>query len=268
MIGIYKIINKINNKCYIGKSENIENRFKHHLVDLRKGNHYNNHLQKSYNKYGEDNFIFDILEECNLNELDTKEIYWIKYYRDNNFDLYNICDGGEGGRMPDYIVEANKEKISKANKGKDYTRHLGKENGMYGKHHSEETKLKIISKLDNKGKNNPMYGKRHSIETRKKISQSHKKLDYSIIYNKEIRKKMSISAINRCKDPKIYAQLCANLKKKAKYSKEFTIEIQNKFKQGRSVRSLSKEYELPYESTRQLVVRNIQEYYKNQEVNV
>ena len=265
MIGIYKIVNNINQKCYIGKSENIENRFKHHLNDLRKGCHYNKHLQRSFDRYGENNFTFELIEECSLNQLNDREIFWIAFYK-RKFNLYNICKGGEGGRMPDSIIALNKEKISKANKGKAYTKHLGKENGMYGKHHSIETLQKISLNRKGKclGKDNPNYGRPLSGLHKKHISEALKgKTD-----SEETKFKKSLAAKKRAQDSKIYTQLCKNLTKNIKYSKSFTIEVQNKFRQGRSVRSLSKEYGLPYESTRQLVIRNIKEYYKNQEVNV
>jgi group I intron endonuclease len=52
--GIYRIINKINDKFYIGSSDNIERRFSRHLLDLKKNKHDNQHLQNAWNKYGKE----------------------------------------------------------------------------------------------------------------------------------------------------------------------------------------------------------------------
>ena len=62
--GIYEIKNKINGKMYIGQSRNINKRRSYHLWKLRSNNHFNPLLQNSFNKYGEHNFEFIILEEC------------------------------------------------------------------------------------------------------------------------------------------------------------------------------------------------------------
>lgn len=63
-IGIYKIINQIDGKYYVGSSNNIEgNRWPYHKYHLRKGDHYNNHLQNAWNKYGESCFEFVIVNE-------------------------------------------------------------------------------------------------------------------------------------------------------------------------------------------------------------
>ena len=98
MTGIYKIENKINGKVYIGKSKNIKKRWTGHICELNKNYHHNIHLQSAWNKYGEDNFIFEVLEECTEDVLSEKEIYYIGLYNSTN-DLYgyNLAKGGEGG---------------------------------------------------------------------------------------------------------------------------------------------------------------------------
>ncbi len=64
--GIYCIRNSINNKCYVGQSKNVKKRFIHHKSMLRKNEHNNPYLQNSWNKYGEDNFTFEIYDVGNL----------------------------------------------------------------------------------------------------------------------------------------------------------------------------------------------------------
>ena len=95
--GIYKITNKINNKIYIGQSVNIEQRFYTHCSDaLNKQD--NNYFHNAIRKYGKENFYIDILEICSANELNEREIYWIKQYNSINKKIgYNSSIGGNSG---------------------------------------------------------------------------------------------------------------------------------------------------------------------------
>lgn len=97
--GIYCITNSKNNKKYIGQTYDLKFRWLHHRSDLRGNRHHNRHLQAAWNKYGEENFKFDELEYCPLEQLDEREIYWINYYKsqDQKFG-YNLADGGLGCR--------------------------------------------------------------------------------------------------------------------------------------------------------------------------
>lgn len=95
IIGIYCIENLKNNIKYIGLSRNIEQRWKQHKYKLKSGTHNNTYLQNAWNKYGEDNFHFYILEECSQEELNNKEQHWINYY-DTYYNGYNGTLGGEG----------------------------------------------------------------------------------------------------------------------------------------------------------------------------
>ena len=98
-IGIYKITNKKNSKAYIGQSENIEVRWKRHVQDSKNPNSvaYNRGICRALRLHGIENFNFEILEECGVNELDEKEIYWIAYY-DTYRHGYNDTLGGNGSR--------------------------------------------------------------------------------------------------------------------------------------------------------------------------
>ncbi|MCB5374038.1 GIY-YIG nuclease family protein [Amedibacillus dolichus] len=75
MIGIYKITNLTNGKFYIGQSVNIERRFMEHKTPK---SHGNDRLHKDIQELGIKNFRFEILEECNENDLKAKELYYIK----------------------------------------------------------------------------------------------------------------------------------------------------------------------------------------------
>lgn len=107
MIGIYKITNKINGKCYIGQSNNIERRWNDHKIpsswnDPNKSS-YNYPLYAAFRKYKLENFIFEVIEECNQEELNDKEIYWIQYYN-SYYDGYNQTIGGVGTPINDKPV--------------------------------------------------------------------------------------------------------------------------------------------------------------------
>ena len=109
MVGIYKIVNEENGKVYIGKSVDVDHRKACHEYDLRKGRHYNQHLQRAYNK-NPDAFSFKIICKCDEEELNDLEIYFIKKYDSCNPEKgYNIEFGGNG---PGRISKETREKMS------------------------------------------------------------------------------------------------------------------------------------------------------------
>lgn len=169
---VYKITNNINGKIYVGK---------HSTDNLNDGYMGSGKLIKlAYNKYGIENFTKQILQfaetEYDLNDL---EMFYIKDL-DARTKGYNLTDGGEGslGLEPwnkgkvgiikgKHHSEETKLKISKANKGKT----KGRTTWIKGKHHSEETKKKIS---ETKRGVKTWLGLHHSEETKKKISETKK----------------------------------------------------------------------------------------------
>ena len=101
MIGIYVIINNINNKKYIGQSVNIERRLKEHKRRAfnPNSNLYNCPLYTAIKKYKIENFSFLVLEECQKKDLNKREKYWINYYETNNSSFgYNLTKGGDSSK--------------------------------------------------------------------------------------------------------------------------------------------------------------------------
>ena len=189
--GIYRVTNKVNNKVYIGSSVSCYDRWKQHRSELNKNCHVNKYLQHSWNKYGSDNFIFEIIECCNKEVLKERETFWIEYYggieSDNN---YNLMDARRNS--PNYVT---RQKISNAHKGKKL---------------SEETK----KKLSEYNKNHPNYNFTHrerTDEERKKISAS---LKGNIPWNKGLTKE----------DPRV----AKNIQKLVEVGKNPSQEVKNK----------------------------------------
>lgn len=90
-IGIYEILNTINNKRYIGSSTSLYKRKWHHKKHLIVGDHCNPHLQAAWNKYGKDSFKFKTLIICDLKDLLFYENLIITEYKANQPDFgYNI----------------------------------------------------------------------------------------------------------------------------------------------------------------------------------
>ena len=89
--GIYAIRNLVNNKIYIGSSNNIRKRNGYHFSALRIGKHKNPHLQSAYLKYGENNLLFFILEFCETDKLEEREQFYIdRFDAANRLIGYNI----------------------------------------------------------------------------------------------------------------------------------------------------------------------------------
>lgn len=98
---IQKIVNDINNKVYIGKTErSIEERFKEHCLDKDKRRSEKRPLYSAMNKYGIEHFHIELVEEVEEN-LEEREIYWINYYNSYH-NGYNATLGGEGKSLQDY----------------------------------------------------------------------------------------------------------------------------------------------------------------------
>lgn len=108
MAFIYKIINQINGKVYIGKTTelDIQQRWKEHQRDSKKEQNKNRPFYRALNKYGIENFSIEQVEECDISVLEEREIYWINYYRSyvgwDDCRGYNATLGGDGKIYLDY----------------------------------------------------------------------------------------------------------------------------------------------------------------------
>jgi group I intron endonuclease len=112
--GIYLIKNNINNKVYVGSSVNIKNRWSVHRSLLTNNKHDSIKLQNSWNKYGSENFTFEILEFCDENIRQVEE-QWISYF-DSFYKGYNMV---EYTVTPSLGKSPNQETRSKQAKAKE-----------------------------------------------------------------------------------------------------------------------------------------------------
>jgi group I intron endonuclease len=96
---IYKSTNKITGKIYIGQTtKSLEKRIKGHIKESKIDK--NRPFLLSINKYGVDNFTFEVIDTTNnLDELNNKEIYWINFYNSVSPNGYNVTGGGQGKKM-------------------------------------------------------------------------------------------------------------------------------------------------------------------------
>ena len=127
--GIYKIENLINGKCYIGQSVNIEHRFQKH-----KCANDNFYIHNALKKYGIQNFIFSIVEECSPEQLNEKEKMYIQVYNSLMPNGYNMIEGGSNGvglnkRKKVYQYNLQGEKINSYNSAKEASEKTGLSHG-------------------------------------------------------------------------------------------------------------------------------------------
>ena len=186
--GIYLIRDLINNKVYVGQSKSCTTRWRNHLYGLKNKRHLNGYLQSVFNDHGVDCFQYEILEICEEELRGERERYWIEHYKSNDLNYgYNLQ---YGGRLNRNHSEETKEKQRQAKLGivfsDEHKRKIGLASrgntAMLGKHHSEETKLKMslacLGKKRSEETKQKMreanLGKKLSDEHRRKLSESHK----------------------------------------------------------------------------------------------
>ena len=152
--GVYTITNKINRKMYVGYSSYIQDRLCHHKADLRKNQHRNCHLQKSFNRNGEENFEFQILDEYPEELLVAMEHYWTTVLNTLHRDFgYNIEPTNPTSRYPkrsletrDKVREARKRQVITKEHREAVSKALKGRKGI-SRPTSEETKVKLSESL-------------------------------------------------------------------------------------------------------------------------
>jgi group I intron endonuclease len=138
--GIYKITSITNGKIYIGCASNVRTRINGHLYNLRKDKHNNSYLQRAWTKYGEENFIFEMIEKCDISDLHAREHYWVNELNSLNRSTgYNLKPTDPNGCS--IHSEATIEKLRQANKGKKPSQACIEAGKIYNA--SEECKINL-----------------------------------------------------------------------------------------------------------------------------
>jgi group I intron endonuclease len=194
---IYSLVDPETNIIrYIGKSDNLNRRLSEHIKKSKHSITHKNNWIVSLTKKGLSPII-EVIDIVPRHEWEFWEVFWIDQFKSWGFNLTNISNGGNGGDLGPIVrkkisdklkgrvnSEESKKKLSEYRLGKTYEELYGIEralevkskmsndrsgsnNNMYGKTHSDVTKMKIRLKNseNNKGENNPMYGKKHTKDT-------------------------------------------------------------------------------------------------------
>lgn len=189
--GIYKITSP-SGKVYIGQGVNIYKRY----LSYKNGHSKNQvRLYNSILKHGFDSHVFEVIEECDFEQLNIRERHWQDFYdvlskmglncvltpteelkyiaSTETREKWSKQRKGEGNHMfGKSHSEITKQKISDAHKGRE------------GKPHTEEYKQKLSK--ERAGEKHPMYGKKHTEETKQKMSSSRKGIKFSEEHKKNL----------------------------------------------------------------------------------
>lgn len=164
--GIYKITNIVTNDVYVGSAKNLYRRYRYHFYSLSINKHINKILQNSYNKYGKENFIFEVIIFCSLENLIKEE----QFYIDTLNSTFNICKTA-GNILGVKRSEETKEKIRK-----NHARHnLGKKfSDDVRKNMCEGQKKRLPPTEETKNKTrNSLLGKTFSDDRKNNLRISH-----------------------------------------------------------------------------------------------
>jgi group I intron endonuclease len=138
--GVYQIRNLTNNRRYIGSATDLKDRWRCHRRDANAQTHHSVVLQRAWNKYGADAFVFEVLLYCDPKDCLMYEQIAFDHYKPE----YNIC------KMAGSSLGAKWREESKQKR-------RGSGHPMYGKHHSQSarTSIGMASSLRHGGSDNP-----------------------------------------------------------------------------------------------------------------
>jgi len=203
--GIYMIKNIANNKKYIGSTINFKKRFIGHKWALKNNKHFNKHLQRSYNKYGANNFEFSILEICNKDMLEIRESAFIKYYNTMDFKYgYNLVDARTNTgykHTKETIDKIIKQKNTEESRKNMSLKMMGNKNGL-GRIVSDDIKQKLSNERKGVWKLGHKFQKGHIISEESRLKMRLAKLgkvsnNKGKIFSEESRLKMRLAKLGK-----------------------------------------------------------------------
>jgi group I intron endonuclease len=167
--GVYRILSNIDGKGYIGiTGRSFYERQWEHRYELKRQTHCNPYLQAAWNKNGEENFIFEILEVCPKELLKERELYWVEFYHTLERDFgYNI----EIPTDPPQHSKVTREKIGLSKIGKRRSLEVCKKISISRTGYRVPTEIKNKISFSTSGEKNHFYGKHHSEKSCEKIRE-------------------------------------------------------------------------------------------------
>ncbi len=210
---IYKSINIVNNKIYIGQTINFKKRLNEHKRNSlnKKSRSYNSYFCRALRKYGWDNFKWEIIyPNIPINQLHNMEKFTIGNYNSYNGHNYNSTIGGEG---------------------------------IFGYKHNEETIEKL--KINAAGKGNPMYGRHHSKYSTNLMS----KLKKNKLLTFQHKNRMSLSRIGHEYNAKLWKVIDPNggieiVKNLSKYCRNHCLDAGHMIKVSKGKAKHHKQYKV------------------------
>lgn len=178
--GIYQILNTANGKRYIGSAKSFHARFRKHKTSLQNGKHHAVKLQRAWNKYGPDAFVFSPILLCSAENLLAYEQICMDHFAAYHSGYNSTIKANS--KLGIKSSPETRQKISKAKKGKPLSDAHRKAIGIggTGKTHTAETKAKLSIAHTGKPKSSAQIekmrqanlGKTLPTETKQKISES------------------------------------------------------------------------------------------------
>lgn len=165
--GIYQIRNPLNDKVYIGSSIDMVRREKRHFDELLRKCHVNPKLQAAYNKYGIENFVFELVEECPIPDLLIREQHYLDQLDfESNYNIALVAGSPMRGRKHS---DETRSKLRAA-------RAKNPSSNMKGKKQTDDAKRRMS--INTSGEKNPMFGvpspmtgRNHSDDVKQKLSE-------------------------------------------------------------------------------------------------
>ena len=265
--GVYQIRNLINDKVYVGSSNNLYIRRSVHFNYLVQKKHINSYLQNAYNKYGEINFLFEVIEYCDEKSLLLVEQKWMNnkrsYERDKGYNISKVA-----GRNPwpkgKPRSEQTKEKLRKAFRGRVFSEEWKRKISENRKNikPSKETieKFKKIPKKKGEESNRAKFTWKQAREIRECYYNS------EVTYKQLAEKyRVSVSGIqnvikNRSFVEKEYIPINNHKDKNgsknpsAKLTEQKVLDIREKYSQGDTINDLATIYCVSYACVRNIVL--------------